>query len=497
MLPPLDLLLRSAFSRLRPRVQGLSWLAGCVVSVCALVALWLLFWRVTLPAELVWVLALRLRVALLERQNKEQILAMRTRCTPAERKESLARVLSAISAIHHDDAHSSPSLDRFLSGWHFGTPISEIDTTCLQRFLCSIMFYVASLDELRREERQELDAAVAMVEAARITAGSRNDAMPDNARASMRVCMPAEPLNWLHFPLLVYTSLAAIRLSGRAAFALAGFTRYALGEVTYYRRPATNAGGDAASRLPLVLLPGVGVGVGGYFPLLVTSLSQEGSELLVVELSQVTAGRMQGRVPAEADVAASVLAMLAAHSHRQARFICHSYGTFVLAWLLGQPTGRSVVHSLLLIDPVALLIAFPHTTHGAVYRRLLEPPLTESSSSVVVGSQSRLAAALGSAELLRRLGVTLYFMREAHIALVLQRHVHWPSYSLWLQDIPARCRVTVALSTRDAIVPTREVASYVASRPGLGVKVLWLQAHEHGAVVYHAAQWGELAQALQ
>jgi len=166
-----------------------------------------------------------------------------------------------------------------------------------------------------------------------------------------------------------------------------------------------------------------------------------------------------------------------------------------MSWLLREQTSRAVVHSAVLLDPVALLISFPHTTHGAVYRRLLETPLAERGGSSV--AQSRLASAIGGARLVRRLGVATYFMREAHIALVLQRHVHWPTYSLWLDHFPPECAVTVALSTQDAIVPTCEVARYAASRPDMRLEVLWLQAHEHGEVVYNAAHWGELARALR
>ena len=402
-------------------------------------------------------------------------------------------MLSAIAAVNSDTLATPPSIERFLSDWHFGTPSSSIGTRKLSRFLCRILFYVDSPDELDADERLELDAAVAAVTAAR----SSRDEGEEASTRSMRVCMPAEPLNWLHFPLFLYVGLAAIRLVGHTFFRLAGFQHHTVGTVSYYRRPATAAGSPASSCLPLVLLPGVGIGVGGYIPMLLTSLLRPDSDMFVVELSHVTAGQMQGCVPAESDVVAAILSMLAAHSHKSARFLCHSYGTFVMAWLLREAAGRGVVHSLLLMDPVALLVAFPHTTHGAVYRRMLEPPLTEAlCSSGAVEQQSRLAAAASSAQLLRRLGVTLYFMREAHIALVLQRHVHWPSYSLWLEDIPAACPVTVALSTCDALVPTREVASYLASRPDRRVGVFWLHAHEHGEVVYNAAHWGELARAL-
>ena len=390
------------------------------------------------------------------------------------------------------DSLATPStIESFLSGWHFGTPASNIGSKSVSRFLCRILFYVDSPDELNAAETLELEAFVTAVAAARLL---RGEDVGTTSR-SMRVCMPEEPLNWLHFPLFVYASLAAILLVGRSFFSLAGFQHHTVGVLTYYHRPATGTG-SAASCPPLVLLPGVGVGVGGYIPLLATSLSRPDSDLFIVELSHVTAGLMQGCVPPEDGVVDAILAILASHSHKSARFVCHSYGTFVMAWLLREPAHRGIVHSLLLIDPVALLLSFPHTTHSAVYRGMLEPPLKE-----VLGSsgklQSRLAAAASSAQLLRRLGVSLYFMREAHVALVLQRHIHWASYSLWLDDIPATCHVTVALSTRDTLVPTREVALYIKSRPDYRhVGVMWLQAHEHGEVVYNPTYWGQLARAV-
>ena len=507
--------LRSAFARLSPRAQARTWVAGCGAAVILVGGLWLSFWVYTLPLELVWLIALPLRVARLQRAKQHLPLAMRSRCTPAEREQSLARVLAAIK-----DAHQEGGLARFLSAWHLGTPAGNIRRGDLQRFLCGMVFYVESPDELMPSERLELEEMVLAVEAAYQPC---EEGEPQANLRAMRVCLPSEPLRWMHFPLGVYLCLAGLQVVSHAVLWLAGFQRHTAGVVSYYHRPA--AAPASPSRPPLVLLPGIGIGVGAYIPLLASLLSRSDvaqSDVFAVEFAHVTAGRLQGGVPEEEKVVASILAMLRAHapaaaaqSPSSARFVAHSYGTFAIAWLLRDPASRGAVHSALLLDPVAVLISFPHTTHGAVYRRVLELPLSEALAAAAAAAaaagteapegatgalQSRLAAAASSARLLSRLALTFGFTREAHIALVLQRHIHWPSYSLWLEDAPLGCHITLALSSRDALVPSQEVANYAEAvaqaRRDLRVQVLWLQQHEHGEVAWNSAHWGELAQAL-
>jgi len=79
----MSLLLRSAFLRLRPRMQGLTWLLGCVVGVVLLIGLWLMFWRIALPVETVWVLLLRSRISRLQRQKQRHLDTMRVRLLTA------------------------------------------------------------------------------------------------------------------------------------------------------------------------------------------------------------------------------------------------------------------------------------------------------------------------------------------------------------------------------------------------------------------------------
>jgi hypothetical protein len=273
-------------------------------------------------------------------------------------------------------------VSRFLSLWHRGVPANQLRRENMLRFL-SAHFLYAELHELDDVHRAELEAMLRAVEAA------TGVAFPDGdtpAVSAMRVSMPAEPLRWVHFPLGVYVGLAAAHSAAHVAMLLAGFRRHRIGVISYYYRAAAAA---TAQLQPLVLLPGIGIGVAAYVPLL-RALCADGAAAFVVELPHVAAGRLDGVVPDEDAVVASLLLMLRRHAPAQqppaARFVAHSYGSFVMAWVMRHAEARNAVSNLVLLDPVAVLIAFPHTLHGAVYRGLLEAPLATLVADAAAGA---------------------------------------------------------------------------------------------------------------
>jgi hypothetical protein len=415
-----------------------------------------------------------------------------------------------------DDAcEEADGVSLFLSQWHLGAPASSLRRVNMQRFLAA-HFLFCELHELDAAQRAELDAMLTSVEAATGRAFPPGEAP---AVRAMRVSMPAEPLRWVHFPLGVYAALRAVHAATHAAMRAAGFRHCAAGKLRYYYRPPRpRAPHTAPPPPPVVLLPGIGIGVAGYLPLVLGPLGADGAALFVVELPHVAAGRLDGVVHEEEEVVASLLAMLRAHAHElcdgddagalpAARWVAHSYGSFVLSWLLrhGALAARCCA-SLLLLDPVAVLIAFPHTLHGAVYRSPLAQPLAASAAS---SSSSSFACRLRAQA---RLAMSYVVTKEAHIALAVQRHTFWPSASIWLEDVPIACHVTLALSDGDVLLPVHEVARYAAAAAaarrergrGVGgggeaigeIGVVWMERHSHGEVALNPTHWPRLADAL-
>jgi hypothetical protein len=436
--------------------------------------------------------------------------------TERERAESLTRVLAAIAASHGE---AEDGVSRFLSLWHRGVPANQLRRENMLRFL-SAHFLYAELHELDDLHRAELEAMLRAVEAATGVAFLDGDTP---AVSAMRVSMPAEPLRWVHFPLGVYVGLAAVHAAAHVAMLLAGFRRYRIGVISYYYRAAATT----AQLPPLVLLPGIGIGVAGYVPLL-RALCADGAAAFVVELPHVAAGRLDGVVPDEDAVVASLLLMLRRHApgpaqpgpgpaqqQPVARFVAHSYGSFVMAWVMRHAEARNAVLNLVLLDPVAVLIAFPHTLHGAVYRGPLEAPLATLVADAAAGAvaaatdaavgraaaPARARAAMTQFGARARLALSYVVTKEAHISLSVQRHTFWPSASLWLEDVPPECAVTLALSSEDVLLPVREVMQYaaaVAARRGdsLQLEVLCMAQHQHGEVALNPTHWPRLVAAL-
>ena len=425
--------------------------------------------------------------------------------TPAERTASLARVLEAIAAAHGEDAAPHEGLPRFLSLWHCNAPFASLRRSHMRRFLAA-HFLFAELDALSAPQHAELEAMLRSLEqqigAKFPEGGDAASAERELLTKAMRVSMPEERLRWVPYPLVLYAAFAAMDLAARLALRLLGFRHHATpgGTLSYFHRPARKG---TAPPPPVVLLPGIGIGPAGYVPLLLRVLCADGAAAFLVELPHVAAGRLHGGVPEEDAASAALLAMLRSHGEASARWVAHSYGSFVLAWLLrhADKRAKAAVRSAVLLDPAAVLVAFPHVLHGAVYRRPLEPPLAVqacASGGAAAAARSRLGKLRASARLAMAYAVT----KEAHIALAVQRHTFWPSASLWLDDLPAGCTVTVALSDGDVLLPTREVAAYAAAMGarsaahGVSIDVLWLQGHQHGEVALNPAHWDCLSRSL-
>lgn len=431
--------------------------------------------------------------------------------TPAERTASFARVLDAVAAAHAGDAVPSDGLPRFLSLWHRGAPFASLRRSHLLRFL-SAHFLFSELETLSGDQRAELEAILSGLEQAMGLSFPEGDQTNGDKQAeaekalatAMRVSMPQEPLVWMPYPLVLYAAFAGMDLVARLVLRLFGFQHRhtADGTLAYWHRPAQTPRGVAPPP-PVVLLPGIGIGPAGYVPMLLRCLCADGAAAFLVELPHVAAGRLHGGVPDEEAAAAALLAMLAAHGVRSARWVAHSYGTFVLAWLLRHPApgARAAVRSAVLLDPAAVLIAFPHVLHGAVFRRPFELPLAvqaRPAAAAAAAPASRLRRARTAAWLAMAYAVT----KEAHIALAVQRHTFWPSASLWLDDFEDGCHVTVALSEGDVLLPTREVAAYTAAvaarsaEHGVTVDLMLMPRHAHGEITLNPTHWGALCRAL-
>merc|ERR1712151_354011 len=148
----------------------------------------------------------------------------------------------------------------------------------------------------------------------------------------------------------------------------------------------------------------------------------------------------------------AVAGMLAAFGHKEACFVAHSYGTFVMSWI--QRARPDLVAKLVLIDPVCLLLVQPDVAFNFMYRR--------SSPSFFM----RLAQCV---------------RYELFSANVIMRHFYWYHNCLWKDELPQQC--AVVLSSRDDLLNAHEIRCYLEEHQrsgGTDVSLLWLEGYFHG-----------------
>ncbi|KFM26926.1 hypothetical protein F751_4987 [Auxenochlorella protothecoides] len=308
--------------------------------------------------------------------------------------------------------------EEYLTGWFFGAPLESI---CRENVLDYVLYGLMykTKESTSPEELARVDAFLSKVESrwgVRLTPGH------NPALRYMRHSW--EPLRVYPKPLLVYLVVEAL---GRGAHGLLRWQGF---------HQSTEAGLSAA-QLPIVFLHGVGFGVLPYLHFLRAIVkSHPGHPLLLVEVPHVSL-RLCWQAAEVDEVARALAAALERHGFSRAVVMGHSYGTFM-------------VHSLVIMDPVCMLVCYPQLLHNFIYRR----PSRENFTSVS-----------GSLDLIR-----FFCSRDLTISQAFCRKFNWAELMLWPDDIPERCLVVV--SGLDDLVPSALV-------------VRQLQAAKHPAKIMH------------
>jgi len=211
---------------------------------------------------------------------------------------------------------------------------------------------------------------------------------------------------------------------------------------TVYYRPAATG---AKPTSPIVFCHGLGVGYVHY--LWVLKNLPTTSPVYLLDFPNITMTLGAETQPSIGETLELIKTFLRTDGHKSACFVAHSFGSICVSWLLNSKDAniRSLVESVVLIDPISLMLFDPAVAFNFVHRR--------PSNSVEI--------------------MMSYFVsKELHIAHTLARMFSWSHAALFLEDIPEHVRVEVMLSGSDAIVPAELVRSYVDQHNGAKAKVL-------------------------
>jgi pimeloyl-ACP methyl ester carboxylesterase len=326
--------------------------------------------------------------------------------------------------------------------------------------LFSWAFFGTSMDELRRdndeEARQMRCELRKMHQIIRNQVGLRfvgdgDAADAETSAASTRPCyvarqMTLEPVNALHRPLLVYAGVALLQKCANLVLRCAGFRRIvsnATGLVGWFREAKAATSEEASTRHPpLLFFHGIApAGHAFYLPMVLNGLAKasndEGQQAVYIfenphiSCSLSTVLNDNGSALTERETIRGVQDILELTMGKEQAMsvplalVGHSFGSVPLTWLL-HSHFQSRIASMLLIDPVTILLSEPDVMTNFLYN--------------VDVSKIRM---LASSEL----GIQVY----------LRRHFAWYNAELWLQEVPSHIAVGVALSEHDEILNAPKV----------------------------------------
>lgn len=137
----------------------------------------------------------------------------------------------------------------------------------------------------------------------------------------------------------------------------------------------------------------------------------------------------------KSEMCAEIKAILAYHGWDKVVLVSHSYGTVVSTHLLKDPSTAVLIDSVVLIDPVSILLHLPDVAYNFKHRK---PEKANEHQLYYFASM------------------------DMGVSHTLSRHFFWFENVLWKKDIEGR-NVTVSLAGKDLIVNTEAVRQYLTS----------------------------------
>ncbi|KAJ6437341.1 alpha beta hydrolase fold family [Purpureocillium lavendulum] len=224
-------------------------------------------------------------------------------------------------------------------------------------------------------------------------------------------------------------------------------------ELGYWYRPhvqppdAVHEGeGDGEQQLPVVFFHGIGIGLWTYVRFVAELRGRNGigdgadtRGVIVPEVMSISF-RLAAPPPPKAEFLRQLGQILDQHGPAWDRFalVSHSYGSVLTTHVLSCPGFESRVPSVVLVDPVSVMLHLPDVAYNFTRRR----PRAANEWQL------------------------WYFAStDPGVAHCLGRHFFWRDNIVWKRDLlgGGRRRAAVTLSGRDLIVDAAAVAEYLAA----------------------------------
>jgi len=201
--------------------------------------------------------------------------------------------------------------------------------------------------------------------------------------------------------------------------------------ISYWHRPHTHP-----TKLPMVFLHGIGIGLYPYIPFLHDLAASDPTVgVLVLELMPISF-RFSHTPLSKSAFTEEFMAILTQHDIQNFMLISHSYGTVLSTWLLHSEHISPRISSLILLDPVTILLHHPSVAYNFIHRA----PTTANEWQL-----------------------QYFASRDPDVAHLLSRHFFWADNILWKEELAGK-KVGVVISGNDLIVDAPECWRYLTGR---------------------------------
>ncbi|KAL9110940.1 MAG: hypothetical protein Q9227_004555 [Pyrenula ochraceoflavens] len=249
---------------------------------------------------------------------------------------------------------------------------------------------------------------------------------------------------------------------------LHGISRHvsASSTLSYWLRPH-----KSLNQRPIVFLHGIGIGLWTYTSFFSSIDPDIG--ILAIELLPISF-RLTRPFPARPEFLNNLRSIISSLGTYWEEFtlISHSYGSVLTTHILHDATLSARVQSIILIDPVSILLHLPDVAYNFTSR---EPRQANEWQLWYCAS------------------------KDMMVAHTLHRGFFWKENIIWREElVHGGRRVTVVLGGQDIVAPTRSICDYLGGVTeewtGKGLEVLWNKDLDH-AKIFETKE--ELAQVVR
>ncbi|KAL7539122.1 hypothetical protein ACHAWF_006308 [Thalassiosira exigua] len=315
-----------------------------------------------------------------------------------------------------------------------------------------------------------------------------------------------EEIKSLYRPYSVYASVALMRAFANCVLYVMGFRHYTCQRgLRYWHRPARRRPMERVADPPFLFFHGIAPGGHApYLPMLFLGvlrgpLSHWDRDVFFFENRAISYALCFDSL-SEDDTVHGVSEAVRQHlddaTGRNLTLCGHSFGSCQLTWMMKSPEIEKRVRSLILLDPVSILLSEPDVIVNFLYtRQQIDDDYARSNS--MTGRVIRF---------LNETKIHLVASSEMFIEHYLRRSFAWYNSEIWLEDIRRDVKVLACLAEHDEIVNTQKIERELAfhnvklSREGCDAafvqKIIWRNVG-HAHCISNPERWLDVHHAMR